>query len=254
MSNIWLKLNAQVAIEEPCSGIYANRRYLSGHSISCEELPDLDLHRLGYTKAKLAQLDRQYFNSESLDRAKALMLSRTKNDLTSVAFSFQGGVKRDTGPRGSKSMGHCIQTAVITISKKKRCEMDIFYRSTEVTKKFSGDLVFLKQRIVPYLGIEPHIYRFYFSNCYWSPQFVPVLARFTDIIEFYDRIRIENPDYFIQALRMLKREIFHHDSKMSFVAKMQQMIKGTPDAERLKKYMYKHLPNFKAGDIADALY
>jgi hypothetical protein len=194
----------------------------------------------------MKQLERQYFNAESIDLAKSIMSHRVKNDLTAVAFSFAGGVKRAVGPRGAKTMGHCIQTAVITTSPRKRCELDIFYRSTEVTKKFSGDLVFLRDRIVPYLEVKPQVYRFHFANCYWSPQFVPVLARFVDIIAFYEEIRKKNPEYFRQALRMLKREIFHHDSKMSFVAKMQEMIRGTPDAKRLEQYMLKHIPGLAA--------
>lgn len=239
--NIWIKINRAVAIEGQASGIYANRRYRSGFDISAKVLPDFTLAQLGYTQAKMKQLERQYFNAESIDAAKMLIKHRVGNDLTSVAFTFTGGVKRAVGPRGAKTMGHCIQTAVLTTARG-RCELDVFYRSTEVTKKFSGDLVFLRDRIVPYLGVQPQIYRFHFANCYWSPQFVPVLARFVDIIQFYEDIRKKNPDYFRQALLMLKREIFHHDSKMSFVAKMQQMIRGTPDAKRLEQYMLKHIP------------
>lgn len=242
--NIWIRLNRAVAIEGKASGIYANRRYRSGFSITASTLPDFSLAQLGYTQAKMKQLERQYFNMESIDAAKSILKHRVKNDLTSVAFSFTGGVKRSVGPRGSKTMGHCIQTGVLTTTRK-RCELDLFYRSTEVTKKFSGDLIFLRDRIVPYLGVTPQIYRFHFANCYWSPQFVPILARFTDIIAFYDEIKRRNPDYYRQALMMLKREIFHHDSKMAFVAKMQQMIRGTEDAKRLEKYMIKNLPELK---------
>ena len=129
---------------------------------------------------KFQQLERNYLNPEAvaLAREKLEQRVKAKMDITSVAIPLTGA-KKD-----ARSQGFCMQSLVVTHhgvgTGSPQMFIDIFYRITEVTKKFGADLIFLDKTVIPALipeNLMPLVkeVRFRFSNVYFSPLFMPVL-------------------------------------------------------------------------------
>lgn len=104
---------------------------------------------------KMSSLTNSYFNRESLDRAKERLITKKCN---SVNISLCGNEKNYT------EQDHCMVSMVIIKKDKKSYHIEVFYRTTEICRKFLFDLKFLHDVILPYIGIEKYSIRFYFCN------------------------------------------------------------------------------------------
>lgn len=146
-----------------------------------------------YTKAKGAQLNRNYWNQDSVDAAVEKLQSRVGKDHSSVSIQLQGREK------DSRSQGFCMQNLVITITRTKTT-VDIYYRSTELIQKFLADLIFFSEKLPPIfekLGRQPAEYRFKFANVYLSAMFMPIYLRYEDRpYEFFKVMQRLDPKFY----------------------------------------------------------
>lgn len=172
----WLDLCRHVAgTQALCySGV---RKIVEDQSLVLTTLDsDLQYEDICYTKAKGAQLQRNYWNQASVDAAIQKLKDRVGKDHSSVSIQLQGQEK------DSRSQGFCMQNLVITVTKQKTT-VDIYYRSTELIQKFLADLIFFRTKLPPLfdqLGRQPAEYRFKFANVYLSAMFMPIYLRYED--------------------------------------------------------------------------
>lgn len=155
----------------------------------------LEYADVGYTIMKRRQLERNYLHQESIDMASALWNQyRTRPKYRSVSFScYRSLVKDSHGPRGSK-MGPCVQSVCLTMDNKgKEVDITVFYRTTEILKKFPADLVFLSDIIKTNFnleGMKVNKVTCYFANLTVHPAyFVIILPHLKDPIGELERLR-----------------------------------------------------------------
>jgi hypothetical protein len=138
---------------------------------------DITLADSGFTNNKLQMLRKNYYLAPSVVAAKKLWKERVeKNKYGSVGVSCYGHyVKGDVGghtPRGSK-FGPCIQAICLTYNKR-RTTVDVFYRTTELFKKFPADLVFLRDVLLAEFDFKRapiERVNFHFANVTCHPMY-----------------------------------------------------------------------------------
>jgi hypothetical protein len=231
----------EVIHKEPIaySGI---RKILQDVTYETTELPQLSYKDLGYTAAKHKQLMRNYVNEEEFARVKAILKKREKQHFTSVAVSMRGATK------DSRSMGWCMCSLIITrMSRPKLETVEVQYRSTEIIKKFAGDLAFM-----PYLfkefGLNPDVIRFRFANVYFSGVFFPTLCLFWDPVEFLDYLYEHDRKMFEGSTRFFLRSARTPDQIFPYSPENQQhkLAWGRLDMARIHDYLIeKHKDNDK---------
>jgi hypothetical protein len=162
----------------------------------------------GYTTNKLRHLERLYFHEES--RASAIKLwgiRRLKPSYGSVSFHCYNHFQKNDETKKSKRasvMGPCLQSVVLTqiknTQKEKLFRIDVFYRTTEVLKKFPADLVFIRDVLLKgfdFSGMRCVGMTFHFANLTVHPMyFVTILPHLEDPCRELDRIRLVDKHHF----------------------------------------------------------
>ena len=186
MLSAWVQFAASLCRRE--EDFYSGCRKIIRHvdwSISGSALMRRDgtMEDFGYTQSKQTMLTKLYVNEESIDAASILWKKRLEQrKYGSVGFSFhnhtvKGGMEKRS--KRASLMGPCLQAAVVTLlNSKGECEMDIYYRTTEVLKKFPADLVFLRDVVMPRFanGWVPNQINFHFSNLTVHPMYYVTLV------------------------------------------------------------------------------
>lgn len=158
----------------------------------------LTLKSTGYTIAKLKALQRNYYNPDSIARAKADLAWRIENKkYGSGGFDFRGTPKKGT------KQDYCIQSCVISYyPQKKATTIHVFWRTAELIKRFRGDLIFLRDFILPHFEKElklapPMQIDFRFANATFHPMFTILLVETDKFWQAdFNRIKRENPKLF----------------------------------------------------------
>lgn len=130
----------------------------------------ISLANLGYSASgtKLSVLKRYYYNQESIDKAlKALKIIQKQKKYGSVAFSTIGLEKKFTHHM------HCIQSIAIRHLPDGELQYTVFYRAAEVVKIFTGDMVFVRDVIMPIFGKGK--VTFFFSNATLNSMHIATL-------------------------------------------------------------------------------
>ena len=228
------------------------------------EFPDLDeslqLHHAGYSKNKLSQLTRNYLHTESQAAAIMLWKKRREQDkygsvsFTTFAHFVKGDVKGAT-PRGS-IFGPCIQSVAITHLPKRHYAVDVFYRTTELMKKFPADLVFIRDMLLApfnftgltFDGMTCHFANVTSHSMYW----ITLVPELSDPIKELERLRVADPFYHKWVTKWSARYVcpeFEHG-----IQKFAQSLRVQMDAQaritkpvmlELQTYLRKHHPGYK---------
>lgn len=210
-----------------------------------------ELGDLGYMRplTKIKALHRMYINRDDLERVKALMIKRADQGFSAITLSTLGGAK------DSRSMGHCIQHITLSLEAK-RCEATVVYRSTEVLKKFCGDLAFLPQ-VFDMLEVEPKRVSFFFANAYFSGIYFPMLMNYCkDPLEFLAFIRDYDPNQFRAFTNSLWRIILDKDKDHPYSPEQHQhtyLWTHYPQlVPKIKKFLAPHfkgyVPNYRTNE------
>jgi len=208
-------------------------------------------------KVKLSRLSQTYLNKESCAAAREKLEKRIarREDYTSVTVSLVGGDK------DKRSQGHCMAALVVThvpktLDGQEDFRVTIFYRVTEVIRKFGADLAFLYQIVLPSILPDnaPPLTQveFRFSNIYFSRVYLPVLWEFLDpvtMLRFVDRAwgRFETPgtERFFKSLcqqnvwpAMYPEKTYSYRERQIMHSKALGLIAdGVVDGEALKQYV-----------------
>lgn len=125
-------------------------------------------------EAKKSYLMNAYFNQESLDRAKQ-RLKEKKN--TSVNISLINKEKTNT------TQDHCMVSMVI-FKENKKYKATIFYRTTELCRKFLFDLKFIQEEILHYLEIPDCEITFIFAKLTISYAFLSTVFLIGEYLQY----------------------------------------------------------------------
>lgn len=196
--------------------------------------PSLTYQDLGYGTNKEKQLQRNYFDAEEVARVKSALHKRGRAAFTAIAMNMKAG-KKD-----SRSMGHCMQTMVISRTPKVTT-VEMQYRSTEAILKFGGDIVFLPW-VFEQLEIDPSIVRFHFANAYLSGVFFPTLFTQWNPISFLEFLWAHDQKLFAGGTRFLLRSAYRKDQKFPYSPEQLQHRflwerVGPPTIKRIKDYL-----------------
>lgn len=140
-TELFLNINKKI-IENPkeyIENINWNQCYLPFSIFTCEKTDcNINLNKLCYTASKIKTLSRVYIDKERLETFKK-HLSICKG--TSLTYYFNN-VKPKQGTTGNN--GPCIIAMVFTKKyRSEKCfsEVNIYYRTTEINRRFYADLV-----------------------------------------------------------------------------------------------------------------
>lgn len=176
---------------------------------------DLTLADSGYTRSKQTMLTKAYLNEESHSAALKLWARRvdqdkygsvgfsTYNHLVKGSQSLDDAIKR-TGR--ASVMGPCIQSVVLTLHPKIGTTVDVFYRTTELFKKFPADLVFIRDILLPPFDITPRAINFHFANVTCHPMyFVTMIPLLDDPLKALDLIKRKDKHFFDWVVKWTAR-------------------------------------------------
>jgi hypothetical protein len=193
----------------------SSRKVLRGRKITFRCWDDsLQLEDLGFTPKKLKDLQRNYLQPQS--RAVAVELwdrQRQNAKYGSVAFTtFNHFVKggdsveevEKTRSRIASVQGPCIQSVVITWLAKDEVAVDVFYRSTELFKKFGADVIFIRDVLLTpfdFSGMEI-VVTCHFANMTLHPGYwVTILAHVEDPVACMEEVRRKDPSFHRQLVK-----------------------------------------------------
>lgn len=201
-----------------------------------------------YTKAKLRQLERNYWNQAEVDAAFEKLNARKFKDHTSVSIQMRGQEK------DSRSQGFCMQNLVITATRDV-VMVDVYYRSTEVLQKFLADLIFFNHKLVPLFkefGRDPAKIRFKFANVYLSAVFMPIFLRYeSDGLAFFQHLERTDPKFY-RTCGLATRRFFNpsHNYKYRTRVKQFEYWKAHVD-EAHHRELHKLLASLKGEVVED---
>ncbi len=179
----------------------------------------LQLADAGFTNHKMRYLMRAYMHEESLNVAVDLWARRRVQDkygsvgVTCYNHFVKGGDSiADVEAKKSKRasvMGPCIQSMVVTYLDRRTYAVDMFYRTTELLKKFPADLVFARDVMLKpfdFTGMRLDSVNCHFANVTIHPMY------FATVLPL-----IPDP---IHALELLKeRDKYFHDWVVKWTAR-----------------------------------
>lgn len=226
-----------------------SRKILRGVQWSVPALDQsLQLSNMGYNEErgiKLRQLEHYYLNPESIDRAVSDYNDRmSTGGYGSVGISTHGNTKE-----GYTKQGFCIQAFTLTHLPKRETEVDIFYRTTEVVKKFGADLIFFRDRVLPHFELDNAPVtkiNFHLANVSVHPMFFSLLllsdTRFVKRLEVLEktdpRLHLSVVKWAIRCIRDRETAAFKQARRVGIALEKHL---GTLEVEALQKALEKKL-------------
>lgn len=244
MKEEWLNHVMKLSLK-PADFYSGCRKIITRHKLVFHDLWDHDdplvLEDAGYTSAKMSHLKRLYYHEESVEAAlKLWQLRRSKTSYGSVGFTcYNHMVKNDAEKKSKRAsvMGPCLQSVVITQvkgGKNAQYFIDVFYRTTELLKKFPADLVFIRDVLLKdfdfkgmeFLGMTCH-----FANVTVHPQYcVTALAHWDDWEERLEKVKAKDKYFYDWLIKWSARYLCEEHYRG--IAKFAQALRVKDDADK----------------------
>lgn len=218
------------------------RKILRVQQMRFQTLDDsLQLADCGFTNHKMRYLMRAYMHEESLAVGVDLWnRRRTQDKYGSIGVTCYNHFIKNDGKKSSKRasvMGPCIQSFTVTYINKRTYAVDVFYRTTELLKKFPADLVFLRDVLLKpfnFSGMSLECVNCHFANVTVHPMyFATVLPLIADPIQALKNLKSSDKyfhDWVVKWTARYTCDEFHRG-----IAKFAQALRVHKDArERLQ--------------------
>jgi len=176
--DFWKRLNETMFTSQKargyCSGYRKTLFSVDGETAKWGTL-DLKFEDIGYKERKRDQLYEFYYPEEGIDKLLEKMQTQG-HKICSLALDMVGPKKKEEVVVATK--GPCLKTLVFNMARNQTYGVHVFYRTTECTKKFLADLIFLDlvfRRIYPggtHRGL--HV-SFHFASIYCHVKQWPLL-------------------------------------------------------------------------------
>lgn len=257
MKKDWIDIALKLS-REPADFYSGARKILRARSFEFTRIKDdLKMKDCGFTKSKMSMLVRNYLNLESHTVALDLWKKRVEQDkygsvgLTTFNHYVKGNVS-GASKRGSV-FGPCIQSMTLTLLPKREVGVDVFYRTTELLKKFPADLVFIRDVLLKPFDVNPSVVTFHFANITMHPMyFVTLIPHLDDPIAELERIRKKDPKFAEWVIKWSARyvcnEYMHGIQKFAQAMRVRQDALDRIDKSTIKdlqKYFRKHHPGIR---------
>jgi hypothetical protein len=233
------------------------RKILQNVHFTLRPTDDLTLADAGYTKSKMSMLTRNYLHEESRAMAISLWSQRLeKNKYGSVGFTcynhFVKGNVSGASKRGSV-FGPCIQAVTLTLTNDKSTVVDVFYRTTELFKKFPADLVFICDVLLPPFGMHPKQINFHFANVTAHPMYyVTIIPHLKNPIAELDKLKRADVYFFNWVVKWTARYLcpqhFRGIEKFSQAMRVRKDALDRIDPRTLKilrRYLIDNHPGYR---------
>lgn len=232
----------------------------------------LELKDAGYTKYKMTLLLKQYLHEDSRNTARDLWAGRKKQaKYGSVGFhcynhlikghshtAYWNRINEKQYKKSTRAsvMGPCIQAVNVTLIKKNEVGIDVFYRTTELFKKFPADLIMLKEHLLAdfdFKGCTVKEVRCHFANITCHPMyFVTLLPSIADPIDELEKIKKADKRMFDWIVKWTARYVIeeYHRGIAKFAqaqrVKMDALarLKGN-DLKKFQAYLKKNHPGHR---------
>ncbi len=263
----WIK-HALAACNAPATFYTGARKIIRPMKLVFTSLDDsLRLSDAGYTSSKLTALTKHYLHPDSRDIAQQLWLKRREQaKYGSVGFSTYshlvkgGGIDAKRSKRASV-FGPCIQSVIITWLDKQHYSVDVFYRTTELLKKFPADLVLIRDVLLAgfdFTNLRLHELTCHFANVtVHSMYFATIVPHLEEPHTAIDEIKDHDKFWANWVIKWTARYVCpqHHRgiAKFSQALRVQKDIKSrltTTQIKQLEKYLNKNHPGFR-GEYKD---
>lgn len=141
----------------------------------------ITLEDMGYTATKLNNLIKHYSSANELAKWPRKLETSRQADQASIYYTTVGEDK------GDHKKDHCIRGIGVNFSKGVMTNVHVFYRSSELSRKFLADLIFFTSYLFPKLEIPKSIpIHLHFTCAYVHskqfPMYLCIMAR--DVMEF----------------------------------------------------------------------
>ena len=223
----------------------------------------LQLADAGYTGNKLSILIGHYLHKESQDVAIQLWNKRKGQGkygsvgFTTYAHFVKGGSVDAKRSKRASVFGPCIQSVVITLLTKKTYSVDVFYRTTELFKKFPADLILIRDVLLApfdFSGLEFAGLTCHFSSVTAHPMyFVTVVPSLDHPTNVFHALRNGGDKFFYNwvvkwTARYICKEHGRGIEKFSQAVRVRMDAMKRIDKKELKKlqdYCRKNHPGFR---------
>ncbi len=253
MKDFWIKCCTDLALREGSFYVSARKTFRRVHFVATEKdlRDDFILADCGFTNAKMSMLHRYYFVEDSIAAARGLWERRVgQGKYGSVGFHCYGHfvkrggnawdaarAKKSGKPMRASVMGPCIQSVVITLTNKKRTSIDVFWRSSELFKKWPADLLFLQRDLLTQFDFSEAPIQdigFHFANVTIHPMYaVTIMPLLDDPVAWIRNLRNEDKYFHDWVVKWTARYVC--DEYHRGIAKFMQAMRTRKDAlERLR--------------------
>ena len=228
----WSDFCLQTACDRP-EYTHSIRKLVPNVAFSVDLDDSLKLTNVGFKEkgSKLTMLKKYYTNQESMEEAKeALKRLQKKKDIGSVAFSTIGEKKKFTHHQ------HCIQSISIRHEPDGTLSYTVFYRAAEIIKIFTGDMVFLRDIIMPQFG-KGRV-TFFFANANLNAMYCPIMfihdkARWLGALS---QLRASDPAFYKRFKKWT--QMYFSEEPINYSS-----------AEVIREHIHKHLTKKERADI-----
>lgn len=251
MKTDWINLSLDLAAE-PGHFFSGARKIIRNRSYTFKNIkPDLLIEDAGYTQSKLTMLRRLYYHEESHSAAIKLWERRVgQRKYGSVSFTcFNHLTKSDPDKKSKRAsvMGPCLQSVSLTYMPDHTCAVDVFYRTTELFKKFPADLVFLRDQLLPSFNLFSCPLKsitFHFANITIHPMyFVTILPHLSDPFGELEEIKHQDKYFYDWMVKWTARYVCPEYNRG--IQKFAQAMRVHKDAhERIRPNMMKPLQEY----------
>lgn len=243
----------------PASLYSGARKILRGIQLDYTALsPDLRIEDAGYTKTKLTLLRKLYLHEESRDVALSLWDRRLEQGkYGSVGFTtYNHFIKNDPDKKSKRAsvMGPCIQSVTLTLLANGKTAIDVFYRTTELFKKYPADLVFLRDVLLADFEFDLEEMVHHFANVTCHPQYyVTIMPHQDDPIGELEKLKKRDPHFYSWVVKWTARYLCAEHFRG--IEKHAQSMRVKMDAENrvtgelrqdLEKYLRDNHPGYRS--------
>jgi len=192
-----------------------------------------------------SKLKRHYYDREKTRAARNVVKNKwEQRTYGSAGFPLIGEVKKWT------KQDFCMQACTATHYPRGGVRICVFYRTTEIIKKFGADLIFLRDVVLPRFDRIKSIHEitFMFSNITVHPMFFPtLLAHHPAPVSFLEAVRIEDERFHTGICKWMTKYLLEGETswvqkfsqaKQTHKAMLRLMDKSTQ--RQLKSYFREH--------------
>lgn len=248
MRDEWLNLCMRLSCT-PATYWSGGKKIIRQVSHRFSGLGPLTIEEVGYSPVKMSLLRNAYVHQESRDAALDQWNNR-KNYRPrahwSTGFSCYNHTLKPHSAKGddykglSSTMGPCLQAVTISHTFEGTAEVDVFYRTTEIFKKFPADLILLRDHLLagfdfertPLAGITV-----WAANVTVSPTYVLTMLAL-----------IEDPEAALEEIREADQKLHRLFCRASF-----QLLTGPESSFNQARRMQRAIKTMMADDEQRAL-